>query len=118
MHGKLIFYTYPSDTSCRKAKAILKDKEVPFEERHLFRDPPTKEELLEMIKLTSDGIDEILSKRGQTFKQLNMNIDDMKLSELLDLLHEEPRLLRRPLLLKDSKLIIGFNREEFENISA
>lgn len=118
MSEKLIFYTYPSDTSCRKAKAILKDKEVPFEERHLFRDPPTEQELLEMIKLTSTGIDEILSKRSQTFKELKVNIDDMKLSELLALLHEEPRLLRRPLLLKESQLIIGFNREELENLSA
>lgn len=118
MTGKIIFYTHPSDTSCRKAKAILKNNQVPFEERHLFRNPPTKEELLEMIKLTSSGTDELLSKRSQTFKQLDINIDDLKLSELLDLLHEEPKLLRRPLLLNGAQLIIGFNREELEHLSA
>jgi Spx/MgsR family transcriptional regulator len=118
MSGKLIFYTYPSDTSCRKAKAILRDNEIPFEERHLFRDPPSKEELLEMLKLTTSGIDQILSKRSQTFKELKVNIDDMKLSEMLDLLHKEPKLLRRPLLLHESKLIIGFNREVLEELSA
>lgn len=118
MSEKLIFYTHPSDTSCRKAKAILKNKALPFEERHLFRNPPTREELLEMIKLTSIGTDDILSKRSQTFKELTVDIEEMKLSELLDLLHEEPKLLRRPLLLNGEKLIIGFNREELEDLSA
>jgi regulatory protein spx len=118
MLERLTLFTYPSDTSCRKVKAILKEKGVSFEERHLFRDPPTEEELLEMMKLTTNGIDEILSKRSQTFKKLNVNIEDLKLSEFLNLLSEEPRLLRKPLLMDGEKLIIGYNREALENLSA
>ncbi|TGU98233.1 transcriptional regulator, partial [Mesorhizobium sp. M00.F.Ca.ET.186.01.1.1] len=62
---KLTFFTYPSCTSCRKAKAWLAENGVNYEERHLFKNPPTAEELLDIIKMTTNGLDEILSTRSQ-----------------------------------------------------
>ncbi|RXT13659.1 Spx/MgsR family RNA polymerase-binding regulatory protein [Ammoniphilus sp. CFH 90114] len=118
MLEQLTLFTNPSDTSCRKVKAILKEKGVSFVERHLFRDPPTEVELLEMLKLTTNGIDEILSKRSQTFKNLNVDIEELRFFEALHLLSEEPKLLRRPLLMDGEKLIIGLNREALEDLSA
>lgn len=106
---KLTFYTYPSCTSCRKAKAWLTQNGVEYVERHLFRNPPTPEELMEMIKKTN-GLDEILSTRSQKFKNLDVNIDEMTVSELLEMLSEEPRLLKRPILTDGEHLIVGFNQ--------
>lgn len=113
---RLVFYTYPSCTSCRKTKAWLKQNHVDYEERHLFKETPDIEELLDIIKLTHEGIKDILATRSETFKKLNVNIDDLKVSEVLQLLHDEPRLLRRPILTDGQKLVVGFNKSGLKKL--
>ncbi len=115
--SRFVFYTYPSCTSCRKTKAWLKQNHVDYEERHLFKETPDIDELLNIIKLTREGIKEILATRSETFKNLNVNIDELKVSEVLQLLHDEPRLLRRPILTDGEKLVIGFNKSGLQKIS-
>ncbi|WP_019391497.1 Spx/MgsR family RNA polymerase-binding regulatory protein [Priestia filamentosa] len=110
------FYTYPSCTSCRKTKKWLKGEGVLFSERHLFRETPTYEELINLLRLTTDGIDEILAKRSQEFKKLDINIEELSLSEAVDLLIEHPRLLRRPILTDGQKLVIGYNESALKNL--
>ncbi|QRG65788.1 Spx/MgsR family RNA polymerase-binding regulatory protein [Brevibacillus choshinensis] len=114
--GKLTFFTYPSCTSCRKAKAWLAENGVNYEERHLFKNPPTAEELLDIIKMTSNGLDEILSTRSQRFKNLDVDINDMSVKELLEMLSEEPQLLKRPILTDGENLIVGFNSSAMKNL--
>ncbi|WP_277713608.1 Spx/MgsR family RNA polymerase-binding regulatory protein [Bacillus atrophaeus] len=109
---ELTFYSYPSCTSCRKTKHWLKAHQIDFNERHLFRETPTMEELKYILSLTTEGIDEILATRSQTFKELNLNIEEMKVNEVLDLLIEKPKLLRRPILVDNRKLVIGYNPGE------
>ncbi|MCY8197939.1 transcriptional regulator, partial [Bacillus spizizenii] len=53
---QLIFYSYPSCTSCRKTKHWLKAHQIEFNERHLFRETPTVEELRYILSLTTEGI--------------------------------------------------------------
>lgn len=116
--NKLMFYTYPSCTSCRKTKAWLKEKGIKYEERHLFKAPPTVEELLEIIKMTNNGLDEILSTRSQKFKELDVDIEELTVTQLLSMIHEEPRLLKRPILTDGEKLIVGYNKSMMEQLLA
>ncbi|MDO3662627.1 transcriptional regulator MgsR [Bacillus sp. C28GYM-DRY-1] len=114
---QLIFYSYPSCTSCRKTKHWLKAHQIEFNERHLFRETPTVEELRYILSLTTEGIDEILATRSQTFKNLNLNIEEMTVNEVLALLVEKPKLLRRPILVDNKKLVIGYNPGELLKLS-
>jgi len=114
--SRLVFYTYPSCTSCRKTKAWLKQNHVDYEERHLFKETPNIDELLTIIKLTREGVKEILATRSETFKKLNVDIDDLKVSEMLQLLHDEPRLLRRPILTDGKKLVVGFDQSGLQKL--
>ena len=118
MDKKLVFFTYPSCTSCRKAKQWFIDQGVPFEERHLFKNPPSVEELMEIIKKTENGLDEILSTRSQMFKSLNVEIDDLKVSELLEILSKEPKLLKKPIIMNNDNLVIGYNKPALEQYFA
>lgn len=117
MEQQLTFYSYPSCTSCRKTKHWLKAHQIEFNERHLFRETPTREELKYILSLTTEGIDEILATRSQTFKNLNLNIEEMTVNEVLELLIEKPKLLRRPILVDDKKLVIGYNPGELLKLS-
>jgi Spx/MgsR family transcriptional regulator len=110
--AELKFYTYPSCTSCRKTKKWLVENQILFEERHLFRQTPTVEELTFLLSLTTEGLDEILATRSQSFKELNLEIDDLPLSKVVELIVENPKLLRRPILTDGKQLVVGYQPEQ------
>lgn len=118
MRKKWHFYTYPSCTSCRKTKAWLTHKGIPYEEHHIFKNPPTIEELTEIVRMTQNGVDDILATRSQKFKDMRIDYRDLKLSELLHMIQNEPRLLRRPILTDGEHLVIGYDKEALERFLA
>ncbi len=105
-------YISPSCTSCRKAKAWLEEHELAFEEQNIYHEPLTKEEIKEILMLTDEGTEEIISYRSEAYKNLDVNFDELSMRELLDLFIEEPSLIRRPIIMDDRRLQIGFNDEE------
>ncbi|HWO96023.1 MAG TPA: ArsC/Spx/MgsR family protein [Bacillus sp. (in: firmicutes)] len=74
-----------------------------FEECHLFRETPGYEELVGLLSMTTEGIDELLAKRSQEYKSLNIDVNTIPLSKVVKLLIEQPRLLRRPILTDGKK---------------
>ena len=62
--------------------------------------------------LTDEGTEEIISYRSQAFQALDIEIDTLSMAELLDLFIEEPSLIRRPIIMDDRRLQIGYNEEE------
>ncbi|BCB04802.1 Spx/MgsR family RNA polymerase-binding regulatory protein [Bacillus sp. KH172YL63] len=116
--NNLTFFTYPSCTSCRKAKKWLTANSINFDERHLFRETPTREELMGLLSLTTDGLDEILATRSQTFKDLGKDVNELPLSEVIKLIIDEPKLLRRPLLTDGKKLVVGYNPEGLQSLAS
>ncbi|KOO43933.1 Spx/MgsR family RNA polymerase-binding regulatory protein [Priestia koreensis] len=112
----ITFYTYPSCTSCRKTKKWLSEEQAKVEERHLFRETPTYEEMMHLLSLTTEGIDELLAKRSQEYKSLDVDVEAMSLSEVVQLMIEQPRLLRRPILTDGKKLVVGYNESALKNL--
>lgn len=105
-------YVSPSCTSCRKAKAWLKKHNIPFKERNIFSEPLTKEELIQILRMTENGTEEIISTRSRAFQQLKVNLDDLSIDQLLDLVGKNPSLLRRPIIMDDRRLQVGYNEDE------
>ncbi|HGF7118346.1 TPA: transcriptional regulator SpxA [Enterococcus faecium] len=108
----LTLYTSPSCTSCRKARAWLQEHQIPFVERNIFSEPLNSSELKEILQMTEDGTEEIISTRSKVFQKLNMDLDDLPLQELLELVQNNPGLLRRPIMIDDKRLQVGFNEDE------
>jgi regulatory protein spx len=105
-------YTSPSCTSCRKAKSWLEEHEIPYTERNIFSEPLSMEEIKEILRMTEDGTDEIISTRSKTFQKLGVNLDAMPLQELFGLIKENPGLLRRPIIIDEKRLQVGYNEDE------
>ncbi|WP_251867609.1 transcriptional regulator SpxA [Enterococcus malodoratus] len=108
----LTLYTSPSCTSCRKARAWLQEHEIPYVERNIFSEPLNIDELKAILQMTEDGTEEIISTRSKVFQKLNMDLDELSLKELLDLIKENPGLLRRPIMIDEKRLQVGFNEDE------
>ncbi|BDZ31191.1 transcriptional regulator SpxA [Lactiplantibacillus sp. WILCCON 0030] len=105
-------YTSPSCTSCRKAKVWLQTHEIDFTERNLFAEPLSIAEIKGILQMTEDGTEEIISTRSKAFQRLQLDIDDLSLNQLYELISQDPSLLRRPILLDEKRLQVGYNEDE------
>ncbi|CAC8481004.1 TPA: transcriptional regulator Spx [Staphylococcus aureus] len=105
-------FTSPSCTSCRKAKAWLQEHDIPYTERNIFSERLTIDEIKQILKMTEDGTDEIISTRSKTYQKLNVDIDSLPLQDLYSIIQDNPGLLRRPIILDNKRLQVGYNEDE------
>src|SRR5699024_11648901 len=85
---------------------------IAFKERNIFSEPLSLDEIKEILRMTEDGTDEIISTRSKVFQQLDVDIDQLPLKELFGLIQENPGLLRRPIILDEKRLQVGDNEDE------
>lgn len=105
-------YVSPSCTSCRKAKQWLEQHNIPYKERNIISDPLNREEIIHVLRMTEEGTEEIVSTRSKAFQELNIDLDDISMNELIDLIEKNPSLLRRPIILDDRRMQVGYNEDE------
>ncbi len=108
----VILYTTPSCTSCRKARAWLEENNIPYVERNIFNERMSIQEIKDILRMTEEGTDEIISTRSKTYEELNMDLDSLPLQELYQVIQQNPGLLRRPILIDEKRLQVGYNEDE------
>lgn len=105
-------YSSPSCTSCRKARMWLENNHIPYTERNIFSDPLSLEEIKQILRMTETGTDEIISTRSKVFQELDIQVDALPLQQLYEMVHEYPGILRRPILIDEKRLQVGYNEDE------
>ncbi|GEB75521.1 regulatory protein Spx [Levilactobacillus brevis] len=105
-------YTSPSCTSCRKARLWFEEHGIAYREQNIFSEPLTVNDIKSILRLTEDGIEEIVSKRSRAYQELTVDLDDLPLRDLYALIQEHPGILRRPIMVDEKRLQVGFNEEE------
>lgn len=105
-------YTSPSCSSCRKAKDFFKKEEIPFQEKNIFVATLNDEELKDMLTKSENGTEDIISTRSKIIKENNVDIDSMSIKELIAFIRENPSVLKRPIMVDDRKIQVGYNPEE------
>lgn len=108
----VILYTSPSCTSCRKARAWLQEHNIPFKERNIFSEPLSLDEIKNILRMTENGTEDIISKRSKAYKKLNLDLNELPMKQLFSLISENPGLLRRPIIMDDKRLQVGYNEDE------
>ena len=83
-------------------------------ERDFFKDPFTKKELISLIGGTP--IRDVFSFKSPSFRRLGLEADRLSDSRLLDLMMDDPRLIRRPLVVAGGRLIVGNDQAAFSEI--
>lgn len=107
-------YLSPSCSSCRKVRAWFKKEGIPFKEINILKHPITEENLKEMLNKSLDGTDEIISTRSKIFKEQKLDIDSMSIHELCQFITQNPTVLKRPIIVDDEKIQVGYNSDEIE----
>ncbi|CAM3240519.1 transcriptional regulator Spx [Lactiplantibacillus plajomi] len=105
-------YYSTSSKSSRSARAWLVENNIPFNERDIIANPLDRDELKQILRLTENGFEDIVSTRSKAFKALHIELADLGFNQLLDLLVEKPQLLKRPIIYDGRRLQIGYNEED------
>ncbi|HCM87581.1 transcriptional regulator Spx [Enterococcus sp.] len=105
-----------SCTSCRKTKAWFQEHDIPFAARNIDHEPLSKEDLKQIITLCPSGFDKIISKKSKIYRALNIDFDELSFNQLLVLLSQYPKLVKRPIIYDEKKIQVGFNEEEIRTL--
>ena len=105
-------YTTPSCSSCRKAKKWLDEHNVTYEEKNLFNHRISDVDINLMLEHAENGFDDIISTRSKVFKEKELDVEDMSVSELKHFIKENPSVLKRPIIVDEKRMQVGYNDEE------
>ncbi|EKF51821.1 Spx/MgsR family RNA polymerase-binding regulatory protein [Lactococcus garvieae] len=108
----LKIYTVTACSSSKKAKNWLTNHGIEYQEINLLTADIEKEEFLNILSLTEEGTGDILSKRSRIYKKLVSRLDKLSLGDLLNFIDENRSILRRPLIINDKCLQVGYNEDD------
>lgn len=112
------FIEYPKCTTCKRAAKFLKDSNIEFEDRDIVLNNPSKEELLEWMDMSELEPKKFFNTSGKLYKEMNLKdkVKDMSREEMAELLSTNGMLVKRPILISDEKVLVGFKEEEYRNL--
>ena len=111
---KIIFYSYLKCSTCRKAAKWLKSKDFEFQLIDIVKEPPLVNYLNLALDQYSDDKKRIFNTRGKAFKNLNLDFYSLSREEIIQLLVNDGKLIKRPFLIYEGKkVILGFNEIEY-----
>ena len=109
------FIEYPKCSTCKKAKKWLEEHQIEFQDRDITTETPTKEELRSYLKISQYPIKKFFNTSGNLYKEMNLKekLPLMNEEEQLKLLSSNGMLVKRPLLITDEKVFVGFKESEY-----
>ena len=111
---RIIFYSYPKCSTCRKASKWLDQNNINYQFIDIIKEPPSKKFLELALKQFSLDIKKIFNTRGKSFKSIDFDILNLPKKEIVELLSNDGKLIKRPfLIINESKVILGFNDSEY-----
>ena len=112
-----IFICYSTCTTCRKAKKWLEERGVEFTERPIKEQNPTAEELRSWQRLSGLPLRKFFNTSGLLYRQMELTkkLPNMTEEEMLSLLSSDGMLVKRPLLILDNAVLVGFREETWAN---
>jgi Spx/MgsR family transcriptional regulator len=112
--SKIAFYQKPTCTTCRKAKSLLQELNIDFTTRDLDKERLSESELDQLIG-TRD-YKGFLNPRNELYRTGNLAEHPPTRPEALKLMAKEPNLIRRPLLISGSQIILGFDEAAYRKL--
>ena len=103
-------YTVSSCTSCKKAKTWLTQHQLSYKEKNIGKDGLTREELMAILAKTDNGVASIVSSKNRYAKSLGVDLED--LSEVVDLILANPRILKSPIMVDAKRLQVGYKEDD------
>ena len=105
-------YTSPSCSSCRKVKKWFEDEGIPYIEKNIFVATLKEKDVQEILEKSENGTEDIISKKSKIVKENGLDVDSMTVKQLIEFIKENPSVLKRPIIVDDHRIQVGYNPEE------
>lgn len=114
----VLFLQYPACSTCQKAKKWLIENNVEFTDRLIVEDRPTVEELKVWIPRSGLPVKKFFNTSGLVYKELKLKekLPTMSEEEQIALLATNGKLVKRPLVVTDSFVLVGFKPDEWDKL--
>ena len=114
----MLFLEYPSCTTCKKAKAWLQSKGLEFTARHIKEENPTAEELSLWQEKSGLELKKFFNTSGLVYKDLGLKdkLPGLSREEQLDLLASNGMLVKRPIIVTEDAVLVGFKEKDWEKL--
>ena len=111
----MLFIEYPKCTTCKRAYKFLKDNNIEVEDRDIVTSTPTKEELINWIDKSGLEPKKFFNTSGKLYKEMGLKdkVKNMSKEEMAELLASDGMLIKRPILVTDDKVLVGFKEENY-----
>lgn len=109
------FLCYPQCNTCKRAQKWLEENQVQYTFQDIKSEKPTLEELTDWYKLSGLPLKRFFNTSGSLYKSLELKdkLPQMTEQEMLELLSTDGMLVKRPLLVGDDFILVGFKEEEW-----
>ncbi|WP_177161418.1 arsenate reductase family protein [uncultured Fusobacterium sp.] len=109
----ILFLNYPKCTTCIKARKWLEENNIEFTSRHIVEENPTAEELKTFIKLSGLPTKKFFNTSGMLYREMNLKdkLATMSDDEMVNLLATNGMLVKRPLVVGENGVLVGFKAE-------
>lgn len=114
----MLFLCYPKCSTCQKAKKWLNEHQIEYTERHIAEEHPTYDELKEWYEKSGLPLKKFFNTSGFIYKEMHLKekLPSMSEEEKLRLLAENGMLVKRPLVISEKKVLVGFKENEWEEL--
>ena len=106
----MLFLEYPKCSTCKEAKKWLDEQGISYEDRHIIEDNPTVEELKDWHERSGLPLKRFFNTSGMKYRELGLKdkLPEMSEEEQYELLATDGMLVKRPLVVGDDFVLIGF----------
>ena len=106
----MLFLEYPKCSTCKKAKKWFDEQGISYEDRHIIEDNPTAEELKDWHERSGLPLKRFFNTSGMKYRELGLKdkLPEMSEEEQYELLATDGMLVKRPLVVGDDFVLIGF----------
>lgn len=115
---KAVFICYPKCSTCKKAENFLIENDIEFITRNIKENIPSIQELTKWLKMSAIDINSFFNTSGLSYRNLGLKdkLKDMTLEDKISLLSSDGMLIKRPLLITESKVLVGFKKDKWEEL--
>lgn len=112
----MLFLNYPKCSTCRKAKKWLDEHDIEYESRNIVEDNPTALEIEEWYRQSDMPLKRFFNTSGMKYRELKLKdkLPDMSEEEQFQLLSTDGMLVKRPIIVDDNCILVGFKQAEWE----
>ena len=113
----MLFVQYPKCSTCKKAKKWLDEHNIEYKSRHIIEDNPTAEEIEKWHEKSGLPLKRFFNTSGMKYRELKLKdkLPDMSEQDQFELLATDGMLVKRPIVVADDFVLVGFKVTEWEN---